>query len=1327
MRNLKLLNRGRIAPESLTFPDLELIDAIFDPVFDTVLVALGSQGAQVMEVQQLMKDGLALVLASFPTECATLLALAHSPDMAELTFVFANGDIVLAKYDASAPNYDTTTTEIVGLIDCGLRAAAWSTDEETLALVSNDSNLLVLSKSFEPIAEKRLDPSDVAHTDNKHVSVGWGKEETQFKGRGFKAMERERLAILHAGLDLKEDSPLRDPTVAQIQKGTLLSEDDRSVKISWRGDSEYFVVSTIEEPPATSDFRRVLRVFSREGVLDSVSEAVNGLEHNLSWRPSGALIATTQRTIDEDGDSILQLSFFERNGLRHGEFNTRLNPFEENIDSLAWSSNSEVLAMKLRNRVLLWTTKNYHWYLKQELCVDMGIPDNTVSFVKFHPEKPLQLMVGTSLGGLLMFNFAASIASGPSVAGLDVGMNAVIDGYELKVTPLAIANVPPPIAYADFEVSVPITDVSIGKSNDIFAVVTSDHNVHVIKSSLSDLQEHLEPKISCIEKFQFATNTDLVKQVCVFEDDIVAVLIDTMLASAVVLFNTADPHMPMAVCELDKRAVLIKSVSDSSAAVVECIDGSVYEITSSGEMKYLSQFPTLCVDFEVSKDADEFGDAKVFGLSSGGKLFCGEVQLTTGVTSFKVTENLLAFTNAHAQLFFIHLSAATSAVGFDFIQTADSSSDERVRQIERGSILVSCIPSKYSVVLQAPRGNLETICPRIMVLSGVRQFISKLEYLKAFVACRTHRIDLDILYDFDKEAFEKNAELFVQQINRIDYLDLFVSCLHQEDVSRTKYRDTLLAEGVTVAAPKMEALSLKENQSLHSKKMIINKEVSVVSSKINKVCEIILNVLQKPPFDETFLQNRVTAFACQSPPNLKGALELISSLGENERQDSMITHLCFLLDVNKLYNHALELYDIKMALNIAQKSQKDPKEYLPFLQNLHVQEPLQKQFLVDDYLKHNDKALQWLADMGNTASERFYKYVVEHSLYKNALAICKYDEEKTNQVYGLYADFLYDEKNFAEAGLIYESLGIHESALDSFISCKRWKEAISIVTGLQDQELILNTAQTLASTLKDAHQYVDAAEVTIKILKNVEEAVLLYCKGFKFDSAILLANEQNQPQLLELVVDAQLGEGFGTIAELLADCSSQSLSQLKRLRELREKKESDPYAFYGTLQDDLDTPDNVSVAASETSTTPSFFTKYTGKTAGTAKTGASRKTSKNRKREERKRAKGRKGTVYEEEYLIKSIGRLIERLDQTEDDAVSLIEGLIRRRKLHQAYQLQQSWTTLVQFLKDNIVEIHNMSERDRERLDDDGNVYLIEEIPVPTIKDFKKLQILDF
>ena len=127
--------------------------------------------------------------------------------------------------------------------------------------------------------------------------------------------------------------------------------------------------------------RRVIRVFNREGELDSVNEAVDGLEHNLSWKPQGALIASTQRHIDdEDGEEVLDLVFYERNGLRHGQFNTRMNPETEIIDNLTWSSDSETLLFQLKDRIQLWTTKNYHWYLKQELFAE------GIIFAKFHPE-----------------------------------------------------------------------------------------------------------------------------------------------------------------------------------------------------------------------------------------------------------------------------------------------------------------------------------------------------------------------------------------------------------------------------------------------------------------------------------------------------------------------------------------------------------------------------------------------------------------------------------------------------------------------------------------------------------------------------------------------------------------------------------------------------------------------------------------------------------------------------------------------------------------------------------------------------------------------------
>ena len=45
------------------------------------------------------------------------------------------------------------------------------------------------------------------------------------------------------------------------------------------------------------------------------------------------------------------------------------------------------------------------------------------------------------------------------------------------------------------------------------------------------------------------------------------------------------------------------------------------------------------------------------------------------------------------------------------------------------------------------------------------------------MACRKHRIDLNILYDHDPKSFLNNVESFVNQIKKVDYLNLFLSNL----------------------------------------------------------------------------------------------------------------------------------------------------------------------------------------------------------------------------------------------------------------------------------------------------------------------------------------------------------------------------------------------------------------------------------------------------------------------------------------------------------------------------------------------------------------------
>lgn len=136
-------------------------------------------------------------------------------------------------------------------------------------------------------------------------------------------------------------------------------------RISWRGDGAYFVVSDLSGRNPQGDLgRRVLRVYNRDAALQSTSAAVAGLEHTLSWRPSGNLIVSTRRFGFEGGgagkDGRHDLVFFERNGLRHGEFSMR-EPWTKttsngktnwgySVKEVTWSSDSNILTVWIRGQ-----------------------------------------------------------------------------------------------------------------------------------------------------------------------------------------------------------------------------------------------------------------------------------------------------------------------------------------------------------------------------------------------------------------------------------------------------------------------------------------------------------------------------------------------------------------------------------------------------------------------------------------------------------------------------------------------------------------------------------------------------------------------------------------------------------------------------------------------------------------------------------------------------------------------------------------------------------------------------------------------------------------
>ncbi|XXG97029.1 Phosphorelay intermediate protein [Hypoxylon texense] len=1247
MRNLRNI-RYNAWKSAVDLNGETITSACWDPAKDEVLCTFGpsEQNAQIRLVRvsehvrassvDIEYQQIALWDAPSPNPNLAVdrvLSLHYFSDTLTACLVLEGGDIVVVQVPEGPIPQDGVHIEIMGSIDEGITAASWSPDEEILAITTKANTVVLMSRSFDGITDMTMTADDLKAS--KHVSVGWGKKETQFQGRGAKA--------------------LRDPTIPEkVDHGVLSPNDDGNATISWRGDGAYVAINSIE-----TGIRRVIRVYSRDGVLDSVSEPVDGMEGALSWRPAGNLMAGIQRLEDR-----VDVIFFERNGLRHGQFSLRApegGSFAKERIRLEWNADSTVLAVTFDDRIQLWTMGNYHWYLKQEILT------HTIPFcLTWHPEKPLRF-ASASPDKLLLAEYMFEVIRGSLTPPYDYGAVAVVDGKTLKLTPFRTANVPPPMALFELQASSPIIDAAFSPANTFMAVL-HQLGVDVYEWKIKGQRSLLPSLISSVVFTRENPDEECIPlQVAVTESSIVHCL--GFEKGPVIQSHPFDPSTgefssnPSIFAGSMFGFVRLTQAGSTDVLMQDCL-GRLHGVVNLEDELYSTRLPAQLPWSEV---VDLAGNVIAVGLSRNGHLYANSRLLMKNCTSFLVTPAHLIVTTTNHMVKFIHLVEVDNLE----VPPDDPEKDERCRSIERGAKLVTAMPTNMSLVLQMPRGNLETIYPRAMVVAGIRQLIDTKDYGKAYSICRTQRVDMNILYDHRPQQFLTNVGLFLEQLKDVSYIDLFLSSLRNEDVTQTMYRDTRGVRNQQLPEPVFGGAVAGSTQA---------------SSKVNTICDAVLShLLSRKIKDHGTLQNVITANVCKAPPAYEDGLLVITTLLQEDEQlaERAVEHICFLADVNTLYDEALGLYHLDLALLVAQQSQRDPREYLPFIQNLHQLPDQERKFAIDDHLGRHEKALGHLQTL--QAHKRAQDYTARHALYPAALKLYRYDQTNLTILTGLYASYLESKSRYREAGLTYESLHDYAAATRCYraagASC--WRECL--FTAQQQEspltpDALADLASTLAEALYEAKDYASAATIHVDHLNSLENAIPCLCKGYLFADAMRLAVQRGRPELLATAVDPGLADALSSSTEFFADCKAQLRAQVPRILELRRKAAEDPLGFYegesrgGAGAGDI--PDDVSIAASSRiSTSASLFTRYTGKggagSVGTAGTGVSRATSKNRKREEKKRARGRKGTVYEEEYLVNSVRRLVERVEATRPDVQRLVFALARRAMHERARALE--------------------------------------------------------
>lgn len=257
-----------------------------------------------------------------------------------------------------------------------------------------------------------------------------------------------------------------------------------------------------------------------------------------------------------------------------------------------------------------------------------------------------------------------------------------------------------------------------------------------------------------------------------------------------------------------------------------------------------------------------------------------------------------------------------------------------------------------------------------------------------------------------------------------------------------------------------------------------------------------------------------------------------------------------------------------------------------------------------------------------------------------------------------------EKRLYKDAALAYILAKLSEKAMEAYDRAHAWQELFGLMTvhGIDKSE-IEDTAYRVAEDLNQRRRFQEAGRVLFDYTDDVQAAADQFVKGSEFAEAIRTCIYKNRSDLIESFIKPSLVNTQETMMDEADEMEEQVAKQLARLDELRKAKLAAPEAFY--LEESLENNpalDNVDVS-SEATTAFTQFTRYTQRAstfASSAMTGASKKQSKRSKRKAAmKEASGKRGTVNEEVYILASIGRLAERVQNTLREASRLLSYLL--------------------------------------------------------------------
>lgn len=640
----------------------------------------------------------------------------------------------------------------------------------------------------------------------------------------------------------------------------------------------------------------------------------------------------------------------------------------------------------------------------------------------------------------MLFRWKYTVCHSNGHSSRDAAMVAVIDGAKVRITNFRGAVIPPPMCSYTLETLTPInctdflTNPSEADDSNALFIVDTNNIFTVLQPTFVN---GLLKEVVVSKKFEFEKDVANTSIPLSFNHWI-WLSIDTIAVTE----TDCNDGSTLLYCQLmDGRIKIMDSIpvegfitslvsANSSELFLHIANGSVHRANLSDFKIILSKgmisYSDIVDDVHVYRD--HAGTQRTFALKQKQWLQLDDKQIATEVTSTFLTEKYLLFTTLD-RLKFVRLSDGQIV---------------NERRMERGGRLVTVVPRDSRTVLQMPRGNLEVIQPRVLSLCIIGELLDISEYNMAFDLLRKQRINLNLLIDHNPAKFLQEVDSFIESIDNANWLNLFLSDLENFDVTATMYSSNYTKAPTT----------LDQRNSLFG------------GNKVNTVCSKVCTAIRSQNKTDTLLLPILTTHVKQK--NLELALGLVWQIKQSEITNSegslqsdvvsaqdALKYLLYLVDVNELYNVALGLYDFGLVLFVATKSQKDPKEYLPFLNELQkIDDLAYRSYKIDLYLKRYTKALAHIVRCGEARLPEALELIGKEALYTNAMRL--YDDRTCYKaVVHAFAGHLREKGKFRDASLMYERSGDIQQAILSARHILDWQKCVTLARsmGQTDDEI----------------------------------------------------------------------------------------------------------------------------------------------------------------------------------------------------------------------------------------------------------------------------------